>query len=113
MTSVARFEFPLAKAEYLLTYKTASGVGGDKQNFWRNEMGFESAEAIRESILAEVSPSMLQSDRQNDFGNLYRAYVTITGPSGLSRRIRTVWIVRFNEDMARFVTAVPQRKGGL
>jgi hypothetical protein len=56
MTSVARFEFPLAKAEYLLTYKTASGVGGDKQNFWRNEMGFESAEAIRESILAEVSP---------------------------------------------------------
>ena len=113
MTSVTRFEFPLAKGEYLLTYRTASGVGGDKQNFWRNQLGFESPEAIRESILSEVSPSMLQPDRQNDFGNLYRAYVRVTGPSGLSRRIRTVWIVRFNEDIARFVTAVPERKGGL
>ncbi len=55
MTSVTRFEFPLAKAEYLLTYKTASGVGGDKQNFWRYEMGFESAEVIRESILAKCN----------------------------------------------------------
>ncbi len=113
MTSATRFEFPLAKAEYLLTYKTASGVGGDKQNFWRNELGFESAEAIRESILSEISLSMLQPDRQNNFGNLYRAYVRVIGPSGLSRRIRTVWIVRFNEDIARFVTAVPERKGGL
>ncbi len=113
MSNATRFEFPLAKAEYLLTYKTVSGVGGDQQNFWRNELGFESAEAIRESILAEVSPSMLQPDRQNDFGNLYRAYVRVTGPSGLSRRIRTVWIVRFNEELARFVTAVPERKGGL
>lgn len=82
MTSVTRFEFPLAKGEYLLTYRTASGVGGDKQNFWRNQLGFESPEAIRESILSEVSPSMLQPDRQNDFGNLYRAYVRVTGPSG-------------------------------
>lgn len=113
MTSATRLEFSLAKAEYLLTYKTASGVGGDKQNFWRNEMGFFSAESIRESILAEISLSMLQPDRQNDFGNLYRAYIRVTGPTGLSRRIRTVWIVRFYENIARFVTAVPESQGSL
>lgn len=112
MSNATRFEFSLAKAEYLLTYKTESGIGGDKQNFWRNELRFESAEAIRESILAEVSLSMLQPERQNNFGNLYRAYIRITGPSGLSRRIRTVWIIRFNEDIARFVTAIPERKRG-
>ena len=83
-------EFPLAKAEYLLTHETAPGIGGDKQNFWQSEMGFASAEGIREAILAAVSMEMLQPQGQNAFGNLYRAYTRITGPSGLSRRIRTV-----------------------
>lgn len=112
MTSANRLEFPLAKAEYLLTYKTAPGVGGDKQTFWRYEMGFESAEAIRDAVLAEVSLDMLQPQGQNNFGKLYRAYAQITGPTGLSRRIRTVWIVRFEENIARFVTAVPDKLGG-
>jgi hypothetical protein len=34
--------------------------GGDKQNFWRFELGFESPEAIRDAILAAVSVEMLQ-----------------------------------------------------
>ncbi|EAZ90781.1 DUF6883 domain-containing protein [Crocosphaera chwakensis] len=113
MTSATRFEFSWAKAEYLLTYKTSQGVGGDKQSFWRIYMGFESAEAIREAILSKVSPLMLQFQGQNNFGYLYRTYVRITGLHGLSRRIRTVWIIRFNEDIARFVTAVPDSLGGL
>lgn len=69
-------------------------------------MGFESAEAIRDAVLAEVSIDMLQPQGQNNFGNLYRASIRITGPTGLSRRIRTVWIIRFEEDVARFMTAV-------
>jgi len=113
MTSPLRLEFPIAKAEYLLTHATELGEGGDKQNFWRYEMGFESAEAIRDAVLTEVSIDMLQLQGQNDFGNLYRAYIRITGASGLSRRIRTVWIVRFDEDVAKFVTAVPDRLGSL
>ena len=39
--------------------------------------------------------------------------IEVTGVSGISRRIRTVWIVLFDEDVARFVTAVPDRLGGL
>lgn len=30
-----------------------------------------------------------------------------------ARQIRTVWIVKFNENIARFVTAIPDRQGGL
>lgn len=111
MTRITGFEFPLAKAEYLLSYKTNPGVAGDKQNFWQNYMGFTSAETIREAILPEVSLSLLQIQGENNFGQIYRAYITITGPFGLSRRIRTVWIVKFNEEIARFVTAVPDSSG--
>ncbi|WP_349262791.1 DUF6883 domain-containing protein [Allocoleopsis sp.] len=42
----------------------------------------------------------------------YQASVPITGSTGLSRQILTVWIVLFGEDIARFVTAFPDRKGG-
>ena len=76
-------------------------------------MGFESPEAIREAILGEVSLDMLQPQSQNEQGELYRAYIQVTGASGISRRIRSIWIVRFDEDVARFVIAVPDRLGGL
>jgi hypothetical protein len=35
-------------------------MGGDKRKFWREVMGFEEPEAIREAILAIVSLEMLQ-----------------------------------------------------
>ncbi len=47
---------------------------------------------------------MLQPQGQNNFGNLYRAYIRIRGPTGLSRRIRMVWIVRLEEDVANGCT---------
>ena len=113
MTLPSSFEFPVAKAQYLFSRTTEPGKGGDKQKFWQEVMKFESPEAIREAILTEVSLDILQPQSQNEQGQLYRAYIQVTGASGISRRIRTVWIVLFNEDIARFVTAVPDRLGGL
>lgn len=46
MNQRLRLEFPLAKAEYLLTHTAEPGQGGDKQNFWQGVMGFEYAEQI-------------------------------------------------------------------
>lgn len=107
---IHRLEIPLAKAEYLLNYTTEPGEGGDKRKFWREIMGFHSAELLQATLQAEVSLEMLQLKSQNAFGELYQARVTITGPSGKSFRIRTNWIVRFGEDIARFVTAFPERR---
>lgn len=113
MTLPRCFEFPIAKAQYLFSRTTEPGKGGDKRKFWQEVMGFQSPEAIRETILAEVSLDILQIQNQNEQGEIYRAYIQVTGVSGISRRIRTVWIVLFNEDVAKFVTAVPDRLGGL
>ena len=43
--------------------------GGDKQNFWQNIMELESAEAIRQAILAEISLKLLQPQGQNAWGD--------------------------------------------
>ncbi|MDX2240481.1 MAG: hypothetical protein NW224_07350 [Leptolyngbyaceae cyanobacterium bins.302] len=58
--SVKRLEFSLAKAEYLFNHSTAPGEGGDKQKFWREILGFDSPEAIREAILAGVTVDSLE-----------------------------------------------------
>lgn len=108
----ASFEFPLAKAEYLFSRNMDAGIGGDKRKFWQEIMGFNSPQAIRETILKVMSLDILQLQNENDFGQLYRAYIIIENKSGLTIRIRTVWIVLFNENIARFVTAIPAKKGG-
>jgi hypothetical protein len=108
-----RFEFPLEKAEYLFSATGKPGQGGDKQKFWTGIMGFSSPAAIRTAILLAVTPEALVYQSQNEYGRIYRAYLLLSGPSGLVRRVRTVWIVEFGTSAARFVTAVPDRAGGL
>jgi hypothetical protein len=106
-----QLEFPLAKAEYLLSYTTASGEGGDKRKFWHEILGFQSAETIRAEILAKVAPELLQLQGQNPYGTRYAATILIASPSGISWQIRTAWIVLQGQAIARFVTAVPERQG--
>ena len=104
------FEFPLAKAEYLLTCAADPGQGGDKQNFWQKVLGFTSATDVREALLAEVSLAILEFKRTDVYGNRFEASIQIAGPNGAVRQVRTVWIVLQKERIARFVTAYPDRK---
>ncbi|WNZ26478.1 hypothetical protein HJG54_07140 [Leptolyngbya sp. NK1-12] len=104
-------DFPLEKAIYLFTYAAEPGRGGDKQRFWREVMGFESPAAIRGAILAELTVDALSLQGQNEYGYRFQAVVSITGPSGLSWRVRTGWLVRHGETIARFITAIPERLG--
>ena len=108
--TVERLEIPIAKAEYLLSNTTAPGKGGDKRKFWRKILGFDHPEAVCEAILAQTTPSLLKAIQANAYGQRYQAIISITGPSGRVRQIKTVWIVLFGEAIARFVTAVPQRR---
>jgi hypothetical protein len=54
---------------------------------------------------------LLQPVAQNAYGKRYQAIILVTGRSGVSWQIRTGWIVLSGEDIARFVTAFPQRFG--
>lgn len=108
--SVERLEIAIAKAEYLLSSAALLGRGGDKRKFWREILGFSHPEAVREAILAQTTPNLLEPIQANAFGQRYQAIISITGPSGRTKRIKTIWIVLFGETTARLVTAVPQRR---
>jgi hypothetical protein len=109
---ISYWEFPLAKAEYLLHYTTMAGKGGDKRRFWHEILGFQSADVLRVTILQQAKVDQLEADGQNAYGVLYRLVISLTTPDGSAYRVRTVWIVRFGEDVARFVTAYPEQRKG-
>jgi hypothetical protein len=106
---IDRLDFPLAKAQYLLSYSGEQGKGGDKGRFWQNVMGYDSAEAIHEAILQKVTPQDLMFQRQDDYGDRYIAEILVANHREQLREILTAWIVLKGENIARFVTAVPQR----
>ncbi len=106
---INRLDFPLAKAQYLLSYSGEQGKGGDKSRFWQNVMGYDSTEAIRDTILQKITPQDLIFQRQDVYGDRYTAIVSLTDHRGQSREILTAWIVLKGENIARFITAVPQR----
>ena len=99
------------KADYLLNYVTGLGVGGDKRKFWRDVMGYQSPEVLRKALLAQVRADLLEPEGRNTYGERYRMIVTLPGVSGESWQIRTCWIVLDGEDVAKFVTAFPERTG--
>lgn len=94
-----------------LNYGTDSGTGGDKRKFWREVMGYQSAAMLREALLARVNADLLTPEGRNAYGECYRMIVTLTDVSGRPWQIRTCWIVLAGEDVARFVTAFPDRTG--
>jgi hypothetical protein len=100
---------PIEKAIYLLTRDTDPGQGGDKQKFWREVLGFDSPESVREAILDGVGVADLQFQRHDQYGARYQAVNWIQGLSGVGWWVRTGWIVRFGETAARFVTAIPEK----
>ncbi len=109
--NIRQLEFPLSKAEYLLNFTTESGKGGDKKIFWRNVMGFSSSEELRIRFLEKVSPELLRYQKQNNFGQIYQAVIMMASLSGVIWKIRSVWIVPFGGDTARFITAFPEKRG--
>jgi hypothetical protein len=107
---VSRLEIPIAKAEYLLNSTATPGKGGDKQKFWCEILGFNSPEAVREAILAQTAPDILEATEPSAYGQRYQGIISIMGPSQRMRCIKTIWIVLAGETVARFVTAVPERR---
>jgi len=107
-----KIDFLIAKAEYLLKYSDDRGKGGDKQKYWQQVLGFNSADELREAVLAEISTDMLKPHGKHPYGDRYLASIQVDSPKGRSQAILTVWLVRFGEDTACLITAYPNRKGG-
>ena len=93
--------------DYLLS-KT-NPVGRFKAAFF-SALGYSADrwEVLRDDLLVLADTARAAPGKPSPFGRPFEVDGILTGPSGRSAEIRTVWIIRTTEDSPRFVTAFPR-----
>ena len=97
---------PAKIRDYLLSREHS--VGRFKTVFFEN-LGYSGdvwqrleADLRALALTGEATPG-----EQTNYGQKYEVRGTLRGPSGKSGSVVTAWIVRWGEDVPRFVTAFP------
>jgi len=65
-------------------------------------------ELLCDDLLALARAGSVTSEKPRPFGRTFEVDGMLTGPTGRSADVRTVWIVRTTEDIPRFVSAFPR-----
>ena len=93
--------------DYLLS--EAHPVGRFKAAFFVT-LGYSSDhwELLRDDLLALARAGWAARGKPSAFGRTFEVDGILIGPSGRSVDVKTVWIIRSNEDAPRFVTAFPR-----
>ena len=85
--------------------------GGSKARFLK-EIGYDQsnwqllAKDLREQhLLFKAIPG-----KSSPYGEKFEITGELVGPTGIKRRIRSIWIIRKGENFARFITLIPEKK---
>jgi hypothetical protein len=101
---------PAKLVEYALN--ASHPRGRDKARVFRSALGFDDAnvedlaEALRQGVLRHPA----REAGRNAFGTFFRVDIDVTGPSGASGTIRTIWIVELASSAPRLVTLYVRRR---
>jgi hypothetical protein len=92
--------------DYLLS--TSHPVGRFKAPFFIS-LGYTSAnwQRLAEDLLALAVSGDAEPGKSSPCGQKYEIRGTLSGPSGRSAGVLTVWIILFGGDAPQFVTAFP------
>jgi len=99
---------PIEKiTDYLLS---ESHPRGSMKAVWFNRLGFELADPER-LIEALVQHASLEVNETTitEYGTKYTILGKLLGPSGDEAQLCSVWIIRIDDSMPRFVTAYPDK----
>jgi hypothetical protein len=61
---------------------------------------------IREQVLTQEANLI----RNHPYGKIYEIRCELTGPNNRTLRVKTVWIIKHNETIPRFVTLLPDKE---
>lgn len=93
--------------DYLLS--DTHPVGRFKASFF-SALGYssDSWEQLSKDFLTLVRTAPAAPGKRSVFGRTFQVDGMLTGPSGRSAQLRTVWIIHASEEVPRFVTGFPR-----
>jgi len=75
-------------------------MGYEQQNFQLLEMDLRN-----QHLKSEALPG-----KKSIYGTKYEIVAPLTGPNRKTRWVRSIWMIRFGESVARFVTLIPEKQ---
>ncbi len=92
--------------DYLLS--PTHPIGRSKATWFRS-LGYtqDDWKRLRDDLLATSAQGLAVVCAPDAHGQKFEVRATLTGPSGRTRQITAVWMVRHDEDHPRFITAYP------
>ena len=48
--------------------------------------------------------------KKSIYGEKYEIFAPLVGPNGEERWLRSIWMIRLGESVARFITLIPEKK---
>lgn len=98
---------PAKIRDYLLA--AAHPVGRFKARFFVS-LGYEADqwERLRDGILAVARSGSVSGETATAYGRRFEVDGILTAPSGRLAAVRTVWLIRTEEDFPRLVTVFPR-----
>lgn len=97
--------------EKLTQYLLVSKPRGDKSAFLARG-GYTAAnpERLLHDLHSQVLPQDATPAGSTQFGELYEIRASLTGPSGVTLRIRSIWMTEHLSGVTKFITLIPGRK---
>jgi hypothetical protein len=103
----ANSEIPLAK---LMQYLLVPLPRGDKSKFLlRAGYTSENASQLIADLRSQILPAEATPAGFTKYGNFFEIRGTLSGPNGVSLKVKTIWIREHLQDNVRFVTLLPDK----
>ena len=76
------------------------------------EMGYrqERWQVLEADLRAQHLSQEAMIGKKSPYGEKYEIIALLSGPNGQTREIRSIWMIRKGESVARFITLIPERR---
>lgn len=90
---------------------TSSPDGASKARYLRG-MGYEQHnwKTLEQDLRTQHLSQDVKPGQQSMYGHKYEIRAPLIGPNGNKRWLRSVWMIRQGETIARFITLIPEKQ---
>ncbi|MDZ7265927.1 MAG: hypothetical protein ONB48_01145 [candidate division KSB1 bacterium] len=89
-----------------------SNPDGESKARYLMQLGYQQAQwqILEKDLREQHLPLEALPGKQSIYGVKYEIVAPLAGPNGQRRWIRSIWMIRQGESVARFVTLIPEKQ---
>jgi len=96
--------------EKVTRYLLVSQARGDKSAFLKRAgYTLEDSDQLLRDLRTQLLPLDATLLHSTEFGDFYEIRGTLTGPNGVTLRVRSIWMEEKLSGVTKFITLVPER----